>query len=73
MALERPGTWNITTGQLTSLQAVLDRIGDVPYRVAEERPSADWSYTVDSYATWYLLGWTPVLFSEDRRFDEYVS
>ena len=66
------GVWNIATGYLSTLGEVLERIGDVPYTVAKERPDADRAYHVDASVTWKTLEWAAVPLHSDLRFEEYI-
>lgn len=65
--------FNIATEHLTTLRGVLERIGDVPYQIADERPVSDKSYLIDASSTWEMLGWQPIPLSRDERFDAYVE
>lgn len=67
------GVWNIATGRQYNLSQVLGRIGDVPHRVSDERPGVDLGYTVDAHDTWELLGWRPIDFMADDRWEAYVG
>lgn len=66
-------TFNISTHRFATLGDVIDRIGDVPHKIAPDRPIVDNAYIVESYDTWRLLGWRPTSWHHDRRFDEYVE
>lgn len=65
--------FNIATHVTASLAEVLERIGDVPHTIGRDRPIADNAYIVDATATWEWLGWTPTVWADDERFDEYVE
>lgn len=67
------GVWNISTHRHASLRDIIDRVGDVPYRLGSDRPINDQRYMVASSDTWDALGWTPTPWIDDARFDEYVE
>ena len=69
----RKGTWNVATGKQVYLAEVLERVGDVPYRLSRERPGVDVGYWVDPDATWRALGWEPPDWDEDERWDAYAG